>query len=52
MATKLYFDYAYEFDYLTLAVPFLVAILIFYSTYSAYFRSFSSRVRAKRLAQR
>jgi len=52
MATKLYYDIAYGFDYLTLAVPFLIALLLFYSVYSGYFRSFSSRVRAKRLAQR
>ena len=52
MATRLYYDVVYEFDYLTLAVPFLVALLLFYSVYSGYFRSYSSRVRAKRLSQR
>ena len=52
MTSALYYDVVYAFDYLSLAVPFLVAIGLFYSVYSSYFRSYSSRVRAKRLANK
>jgi len=48
----LYYDIVYEFDYLTIAVPFLIALLIFYATYLVLFRSVSHRIRAKRLVAR
>jgi hypothetical protein len=48
----LYFDYAYTFDSLTLAVPFLLALAIFYLTYSCCFKRFSARIRTKKLVSR
>ena len=47
-----YYEIAYSFDYLTLAVPFLLALLIFYVSYVALFHSVSHRIRAKLLVAR
>lgn len=47
-----YYDVIYAYDYLTLAVPFLFALLIFYLSYWAFFRSYSHRIRAKKLVAR
>jgi len=47
-----YFDYAYTLDSLTLAVPFLLALLVFYATYYGFYRSYSERIRAKKLVTR
>jgi len=44
---KLYFDYAYAYDYLTLAVPFMISLVIFYVVYWAFFKSYSHRIRTK-----
>ena len=48
----LYYDYVYEFDYFTLAIPFLFSIIIFYITYWAFFKSYPHRIRAKKLVSR
>ena len=47
-----YFEYAYAFDYLTLTIPFCVALVVFYLTYLCLFNSVSHRFRAKRLVSR
>ena len=47
-----YFDVIYEFDYLTLTIPFLLSLAIFYATYWVLYMSYSHRVRSKRLVQR
>ena len=48
----LYYDYVYEFDYFTLAIPFMFSIVVFYITYWAFFKSFSHRIRHKKLVSR
>ena len=48
----IYFDYAYTFDSLTLAVPFCFAILVFYVIYWAFYRSYSERIRTKKMVAR
>ena len=49
---KYYYDFAYQFDYFTLAVPFCFAIIVFYITYLLLFNSVSHRIRAKKLVSR
>ena len=44
-----YYDIAYTYDSLTLTVPFLLALLIFYLTYLGLFKRSHHRIRAKRL---
>lgn len=46
----MYYDYAYEYDYLCLAIPFLLALVLFYVVYWCFFRSYSHRIRNKKLA--
>ena len=48
----LYYDYVYEFDYLTIAVPFMFSIVLFYVTYWAFFKSYPHRIRQKKLVSR
>ena len=49
METMYYYDYAYAYDYLTLSVPFMLALLVFYLTYLGMFRRSHHRIRTKNL---
>ena len=52
MANTPYYDYAYGLDSLCISVPFLLALLVFYCTYIGFFKSYSHRIRNKKLAAR
>ena len=47
-----YYSIAYGYDYITIAVPFLFALAVFYLTYFTMFKLVSHRIRAKRLVAR
>ena len=49
---QLNFDIAYTYDYLTIAVPFLIALALFHGVYWGCYKSFTARIRAKNLVAR
>ena len=49
---KLYYDYAYAFDYMTIGVPFGLALLIYSIVYSCCSRFIPHRVRKKKIIAR
>mmetsp|Transcript_24830 Transcript_24830/g.33244 ORF Transcript_24830/g.33244 Transcript_24830/m.33244 type:complete len:265 (-) Transcript_24830:582-1376(-) len=49
MSETAYYDLAYTYDFLTIAIPFVIALAVFYPTYLGMFRRSHHRIRSKRL---
>ena len=49
---KLYYDYAYAFDYMTIGVPFGFALLVYSIVFSLCSRFIPHRLRKKKLVSR
>ena len=49
---KLYYDYAYSYDFMTLGIPFGVALLFYSIVYSCCSRFIPHRIRKKKIVER